>query len=109
MVGTALGATYIVNDQDGGVLSDMAVEHTLTHAGLQFVGGRYRGISVIHVNCAHKISNGEVYNPYIKSGRPPVITAIIGKFQYYNKWVGTDLECVCQNNNITHEQKYFLV
>ena len=40
---------------------------------------------------------------------PPVITAaIIDKFQYYNKWVATDLECVCQNNNITHEQKCFL-
>jgi hypothetical protein len=38
-------------------------------------------ISVIRVNRAHKISNGEVYNPSIKGGRPPVVTAsIIGKF-----------------------------
>jgi len=38
-------------------------------------------ISVIRVNRAHKISNREVYNPSIKGGRPPVITAsIIGKF-----------------------------
>jgi hypothetical protein len=37
-------------------------------------------ISVIRVNRAHRINNGEVYNPNIKGGRPPVVTAsIIGK------------------------------